>query len=351
MKLMQRPEIQFAQSSFNTKYPQYEIDLNVEKAKEAGVSISSIFQTMQGYIGGIYAADFARFGKQYRVYVQSLPEDRASVSDLNSLFVRNGEGRMAPLTEFVALKRVYGPQSVTRFNLFNSAAVNGSAAPGYSSGDAIKAVQELAQTALPENYMIDFSGLTREEIAAGTQTTFIIILSILFVYFILAAQYESYLLPLSVLFSLPIGIMGAYVTTKLAGLQINIYFQIALVMLLGLLAKNAILIVEFAIQRREAGFTIFEAAIEGARVRLRPILMTSFAFIIGLLPLVFAGGIGAAGNRSIGTGAVGGLLIGTVFGVFVIPILFMLFQWLQEKVGKKKLRTASVDAENGNDTH
>jgi HAE1 family hydrophobic/amphiphilic exporter-1 len=335
-QLMQRPEIMYAQSSFNTQYPQYEIDLNVPKAKEAGVSVSSIFSTLQGYIGGIYAADFARFGKQYRVYVQALPQDRTDVGSLNALFVRNARGDMAPITEFVKLKRVFGPQSVTRFNLFNSAAVNGAAAPGYSSGDAIAAVQQVSASALPNNYSVGFSGLTREEILAGSQTTFIVILSILFVYFILAAQYESYLIPFAVLLSLPIGLMGAYVSTKLAGLQVNIYFQIALIMLLGLLAKNAILIVEFAIQRRKAGYTIADAAFEGARVRLRPILMTSFAFIIGLLPLVFANGIGAAGNRSIGTGAVGGLLIGTLLGVFVIPILYILFQWLQEKVSRKK---------------
>jgi HAE1 family hydrophobic/amphiphilic exporter-1 len=335
-QLMQRPEILYAQSSFNTQYPQYEIKLNVSKAKEAGVSISSIFSTLQGYIGGIYAADFSRFGKQYRVFVQALPQDRAAVGNLNALFVRNATGAMAPITEFVQLERVYGPQSVTRFNLFNSAGVNGSAAPGYSSGDAIRAVQELSAAALPSNYTIGFSGLTREEIAAGSQTVFIVILSILFVYFILAAQYESYLIPLAVLLSLPIGIMGAYLTTKVAGLQVNIYFQIALIMLIGLLAKNAILIVEFALQRRKAGYSIIDAAFEGARVRLRPILMTSFAFIIGLLPLVFASGIGAAGNRSIGTGAVGGLLVGTIIGVFVIPILYILFQWLQEKVSRKR---------------
>ena len=199
-------------------------------------------------------------------------------------------------------------------------------------------MQEVSATALPANYTVGFSGLTREEISAGGQTTFIVILSILFVYFILAAQYESYLIPLAVLLSLPLGIMGAYVTTKFAGLQANIYFQIAMIMLLGLLAKNAILIVEFAMQRRKSGMSITEAAFEGARVRLRPILMTSFAFIIGLLPLVFAGGIGAAGNNSIGTGAVGGLLIGTVLGVFLIPILYILFQWLQEKVSRKKVR-------------
>jgi HAE1 family hydrophobic/amphiphilic exporter-1 len=337
-QLMQRPEILYAQTAFNTNYPQYEIGLNVAKAKEAGVSISSIFSTLQGYIGGIYAADFSRFGKQYRVYVQALPADRATVDNLNALFVRNAAGEMAPVTEFVQLKRVYGPQAVTRFNLFNSAGVNGAAAPGYSSGDAIAAVQQVSAS-LPNNYTIDFSGLTREEISAGNQTVFIVVLSILFVYFILAAQYESYLIPLSVLLSLPVGIMGAYLTTKLAGLQVNIYFQIALIMLLGLLAKNAILIVEFAMQRRKAGYTIAEAAFEGAKVRLRPILMTSFAFIIGLLPLVFSTGTGAAGNRSIGTGAVGGLLIGTIIGVFVIPILYILFQWLQDKVsGKKKLQ-------------
>ena len=335
MELMQRPEVLYAQTSFNTNYPQYEIDVNIPKTKEAGVSVSTVLSTLQGYIGSIYAADFSRFGKQYRVYVQTLPEDRANVENLNSLYVRNASGEMAPITEFMDLKRVYGPQSVTRFNLFNSASVNGAAAPGYSSGDAITAVQEVAETALPINYGIDFSGLTREEINAGNQTTFIFLLSILFVYFILAAQYESYLIPLSVLLSLPVGVMGAYLTTKFSGLENNVYFQIALIMLLGLLAKNAILIVEFAMQRRKAGYSRMEAAFEGAKVRLRPILMTSFAFIIGLLPLVFAGGIGARGNNAIGTGAVGGLLIGTILGVFVIPILYIFFQWLQDKVSKK----------------
>ena len=334
-ELSSQPEILYARSSFNTNYPQYEIDLNIPKAKEAGVDIGSIFTTLQTYIGSVYAADFARFGKQYRVFVQALPEDRATVDDLNSLFVRNAEGEMAPITEFVSLSRVYGPQSVTRFNLFNSASVNGAAAPGFSSGDAIGAVQEVGTDALPEGFDIGFSGLTREEISAGNQTTFIFLLSVLFVFFILAAQYESYLLPLAVLLSLPVGVMGAYVTTSLAGLENNIYFQIALIMLLGLLAKNAILIVEFAIQRRNAGISIVDSALGAARARLRPILMTSFAFIIGLLPLVFASGIGAVGNRSIGTGAVGGLLIGTILGLFIIPVLFILFQWLQEKVGSK----------------
>ncbi|WP_149304312.1 efflux RND transporter permease subunit [Pareuzebyella sediminis] len=330
-KLTQRPEIQYAQSSFNTRYPQYEMELNVPRAKELGVSISSIFSTLQGYIGGVFAADFSRFGKQYRVYVQALPEDRSDKSSLDQLYVRTSSGEMTPITEFITLERVYGPQSVTRFNLFNSATVTAATNPGYSSGDAIKAVQEVVST-LPSNYSTAFSGLTREEVNAGNQTLTIFLLSIVFVYFLLAAQYESYLLPFSVLFSLPLGVFGAYFTTQMAGLQNNIYFQIALIMLLGLLAKNAILIVEFALQRRKQGESLLDAAIDGAEARLRPILMTSFAFILGLMPLVLASGVGAEGNRSIGTGAVGGLLIGTVLGVFVIPILFMLFQWIQEKI-------------------
>jgi len=333
-KLMQRPEIQYAQSSFNTKYPQYEINLNVPLAKDKGVSVSEIFSTLQGYIGGIYAADFSRFGKQYRVYVQALPQDRATKSDLNRLYVRTESGEMSPITQFVTLKRVYGPQSVTRFNLFNSTKLTGATNPGFSSGDAITAIEEVAST-LPGNYGTAYSGLTREEVNAGNQTTTIFLLSIVFVYFLLAAQYESYLLPLSVLLSLPLGVFGAYLTTKLAGLQNDIYFQIALIMLIGLLAKNAILIVEFAIQRRKRGESIVDAAIDGAKARLRPILMTSFAFILGLMPLVLASGVGAEGNRAIGTGAAGGLLIGTITGVFVIPMLFILFQWLQEKIGKK----------------
>jgi len=342
--LMERPEIQFAQSSFSTSYPQYELVLNIPKIKEAGIHVNHVLGTIQGYIGSLYAADFSRFGKQYRVYIQALPEDRADEDDLNSLFVRNGNGEMAPITEFITLNRVYGPQAVTRFNLFNSVSINGAAAPGFSSGDAIKAVQEVNATALPNNFMVDYSGLTREEINASSQTLMIIMLSVLFVYFILAAQYESYLIPFAVLFSLPVGVMGAYLTTYFTGLEANIYFQIALVMLLGLLAKNAILIVEFAMQRRAAGYALIEAAFDGARVRLRPILMTSFAFIIGLLPLVFAGGIGAAGNRSIGTGAVGGLLVGTLIGVFVIPLLYIFFQWLQEKISSKKETEDPVNA-------
>lgn len=330
--LSERPEIMYAQSSFNTEYPQYEIDIDIAKAKEAGISVSAILSTLQGYIGSIYTADFSKYGKQYRVMVQALPEDRSNTESLNKIFVKNNNNEMAPITGFVNLKRVYGPQSVTRFNLFNSASVSGAAAPGYSSGDAIRAVQEVSQSTLSQDYTVDFSGLTREEISAAGQTTTIFILVILFVYFILAAQYESFLIPLSVIFSVPVGVFGAYFVTKLSGLENNVYFQIALIMLIGLLAKNAILIVEFALQRRRAGYTRANAAFEAAKVRLRPILMTSFAFIIGLTPLVFSSGIGARGNNAIGTGAVGGLLIGTIFGVFVIPILYIFFQWLQDKI-------------------
>lgn len=331
MALMKHPEIQYAQSSFNTKYPQYEMEINVPVAKEKGVPISSIFSTLQGYIGGIYAADFARFGKQYRVYLQTLPESRDNKQSLNELYVRTGEGEMAPITQFVKLKRVYGPQSVTRFNLFNSSKITGASNPGYSTGDAIAVVEDEAAK-LPSNYDIAYSGLTREEVNAGSQTILIFILSIVFVYFLLSAQYESYLLPFSVILSLPLGVFGAYFTTKMVGLENNIFFQIALIMLIGLLAKNAILIVEFALQRRRRGESLADAAIHGAKARLRPILMTSFAFILGLMPLALAGGVGAAGNRSIGTGAAGGMLIGTILGVFAIPILFVVFQWLQEKI-------------------
>ena len=331
-ELMKRPEIMYAQTSFNTSYAQYEIELNVARAKQSGVSVSNIFSALQGYIGGIYAADFTRYGKQYRVMIQAQPEDRAQQSDLNKIFVRTTSGEMTPITQFVSLKRVYGPQSVNRFNLFTSANISGASNAGYSTGDALKAVQEVSQQNLSTSYGIDFTGLSREEVNASSQTVLIFILCLVFIYFFLSAQYESYLLPLSVILSLPGGIMGAFWAQKLAGLENNIYFQIALVMLVGLLAKNAILIVEFAIQGRRQGMSITESAISGAKARLRPILMTSFAFILGLMPLVLATGVGYVGNRSIATGAVFGLLIGTIIGVFNIPVLYVIFQWLQEKV-------------------
>ncbi|MGA8854917.1 MAG: efflux RND transporter permease subunit [Christiangramia sp.] len=333
--LNQQPEVAYASNPFSTNYPQLRIDINTAKAKQAGVGVNDILSVLQGYIGGIYTANFSRFGKQYRVFVQSLPAERVSKESLNSMYVRTSEGEMSPVSQYVTLNRIYGPQSISRFNLFNAVAINGTAAPGYSSGGTIDAIKRTAEDVLPSGYDVAFSGLTREEISSAGQAGLIFMLSIVFVYFLLAAQYESYLLPFSVILSLPIGVAGAYLATWATDNQNNIYFQIALIMLIGLLAKNAILIVEFARQRRYEGLSITEAAIDGAKVRLRPILMTSFAFILGLLPLVLANGVGAEGNRSIGTGAAGGLLIGTVFGIFVIPILFIVFQWLQERIGKK----------------
>lgn len=330
--LIQRPEVAFASNAFSTNFPQLEMDINIPKAKEAGVSVSSILSTLQVYIGGFFATDFSRFGKQFRVVVQADPSERKDIASLNSMFVKNNQGQMAPISEFVTLNRVYGPQTVNRFNLFNSVTINGSASPGFSSGDAISAVNEVAEQNLPKNYEIAFSGITREEIASAGQAGVIFLLSIVFVYFFLAAQYESYLVPFAVLLSLPIGVMGAYLTTKFSGQENNIYFQIALIMLIGLLAKNAILIVEFALQRRRQGLSLTDSAIQAAKARLRPILMTSFAFILGLMPLVLAKGVGAAGNNSIGTGAAGGMLIGTIFGLFIIPVLFIVFQHLQERI-------------------
>lgn len=339
-ELMKRPEIQYAQTSFNTSYAQYEIELNIPRANQSGVSVSSIFSALQGYIGGIYAADFTRYGKQFRVMIQALPEERTQESDLNKIFVRTASGNMAPITQFVGLKRIYGPQAVDRFNLFTSASITGASNVGYSSGDALRAIQEVSQN-LSTSYGIDFTGLSRQEINASSQTIIIFMLCLVFVYFILSAQYESYLLPLSVVLSLPGGIMGAYWAQKLAGLENNIYFQIALIMLVGLLAKNAILIVEYAVQGRRRGQTIALSAIYAAKARLRPILMTSFAFILGLMPLVLATGVGYVGNRSIATGAAFGLLVGTIIGLFNIPVLYVVFQWLQEKV--KPMEFSSED--------
>lgn len=330
--LMQRPEIQFAQTSFNTNYPQFEMVIDVPRAKEVGVNITDIMNTMQGYVGGVYAADFTKYGKQFRVMVQAFPDARNEAADLNSIYVKTASGQMTPLSQFVTMEKTFGPKSVDRYNLFTSVSISGSNNEGFSSGDAIKAVQEVAAENLPADYDIEFTGLSKEELSSGSQTAVIFMLSLVFVYFILSAQYESFLLPLAVILSLPLGVIGAYFGQMIAGLENNIYFQIALIMLVGLLAKNAILIVEFAVQRRHHGESLAMSAINAAKARLRPILMTSFAFIFGMLPLVFASGIGSVGNRSIGTGAAAGLLIGTFFGLVAIPVLYVIFQWLQEKV-------------------
>ncbi|MFB5946663.1 efflux RND transporter permease subunit [Albibacterium profundi] len=349
--LNERPEIQYASTSFDPNFPQYEIEVNVEKTKEAGFTVSEIMGTMQGYYGGIYASNFNQFGKQYRVMYQAEPQYRANPEGLNNIYVRNQEGQMAPITSFISLKRVYGPQSISRFNLFTAIEINGSPNAGYSSGDAIRAIEEVAATSLPVGYGYEFSGMTREEISAGSQTMFIFLLVIIFVYLLLSAQYESYILPLAVLLSLPIGLAGVYIFATIFGISNNIYLQITLIMLVGLLSKNAILIVEFSAERRRQGMPIVKAALEGAQARLRPILMTSFAFIFGLIPLMLSSGAGAVGNQAIGTGAVGGMLIGTIFGVFVIPILFIIFQGLQERFRKKPLPAAPNTQSNENPDH
>jgi HAE1 family hydrophobic/amphiphilic exporter-1 len=341
--LNQRPEILYSATGFNPNYPQYLMSVNVARAKQAGILVSDITSTMQGYYGGLYASTFNEFGKQYRVMVQADDRYRSNLQGLNNIYVRNSSGTMAPVSEFVTLKPISGPQSLSRFNLFNNISVLGSPKPGFSSGDALRAVQETAAQTLPANYTFDYSGLSREEVNAGSQTIFIYALCVVFVFFLLSALYESYIIPLAVLCSLPVGLSGVYLFAKMLGIDNNIYMQISVVMLIGLLAKNAILIVQYAVARTEKGMPTVQAAIEAATARLRPILMTSLAFIFGLMPLMISTGVGAKGNRSIGTGAVGGMLVGTVFGVFVIPALFIIFETLQRKFGRK----AKADKQTG----
>ena len=341
--LGKRPEIQFATTGFNANFPQYEVNIDVARAKGAGLTPQGLLTTLQGYFGGLYASNFNQFGKQYRVLVQAEAADRINPESLNRIFVRSSTGAMAPITEFITLTRVFGPETLSRFNLYPAVTVTGSPKPGYSSGDAIRAVREVARQTLPASYGYEFSGLTREEILAGSQALAIFGLCLVFVYFLLSAQYESYLLPFAVLLSLPIGLAGAFIFARLFGVDNSIYLQISLIMLIGLLAKNAILIVEFALARRRHGLPLLQAATEGAQARFRPILMTSFAFIFGLLPLMLAEGAGALGNRAIGTAAVGGMLIGTVFGVFVIPVLFVIFQGLQERISGPPVAAAPAE--------
>ena len=334
-ELMKRKEIAYAFTTFSTGNPQYMLNVNENKAKQLGISVSDLLKTLQVYYGSSFASDFNRFGKYYRVIVQADVSYRADASSMNNVFVKNNLGEMVPVNTVVSLERVYGPETVTRNNLFNAVAINGMSKPGYSSGDAIKAIEEVSQKYLPRGYAYEWSGMTKEEIGAGTQTSLIFLLSVIFVYFLLAAQYESYILPLAVILTVPAGIFGVFAFINLFGIENNIYVQVGLIMLIGLLAKNAILIVEYAVQRRESGMTLIASALEASQLRLRPILMTSFAFIVGLLPLTWAKGGSALGNRSIGTGALGGMLTGVVLGVFIIPVLFVIFQYLQEKVGRK----------------
>ena len=331
-KLKERPEIATAQTSFNPTFPQYMIDIDAAKCKQAGISPNDILTTLQGYYGGIYASNFNRFGKLYRVMIQADPRYRINPESLQNVKIRNGN-EMAPISQFMTLTKVYGPDNIKRFNMFTSMSVNGSPADGYSSGQAIKAIEEVAAQSLPTGYGFEFSGMTREEqSSSGSTTAMIFALCFVFVSLLLRAQYESYILPLVVLLSVPSGLMGSFIFAQIMGVENNIYMQIALIMLIGLLAKNAILITEFALDRRKTGMSITEAAVSGASARLRPILMTSLAMVIGLLPLMFAHGVGANGNSTLGTGAIGGMFIGMICQIFIVPALFVVFEHIQEKV-------------------
>ncbi len=330
-ELNKRPEFSRALTTYNPNYPQYMVDVDVAKAKQAGTSPAAILSVLQGYYGGMYASNFNAYGKLFRVMIQGTAESRMSESGLSNIYVRTASG-MAPVSEFCSLKRVYGPSNIARFNLFTSISVTATPADGYSSGQAIQAAEEVAKQVLPQGYSYEFSGLTRSEQESSNSTAMIFILCFVFVYLILSAQYESYILPLAVILSIPFGLAGAFIFTMLFGHSNDIYMQISLIMLVGLLAKNAILIVEFALERRRTGMAIKYAAILGAGARLRPILMTSLAMVIGLLPLMFASGVGHNGNQTLGAAAVGGMLIGTLCQVFVVPALFSIFQYLQERV-------------------
>ena len=329
-ELNKRPEIQMAQTSYNPNYPQYMVSVDVAKCKQSGISPSTVLTTLQGYYGGMYASNFNAYGKLYRVMIQGSPESRMTEESLKSVYVRTPQG-MAPVEEFCSLKRVYGPTNISRFNMFTSITITANVANGYSTGEAIKAVEEVAADKLPTGYTYDYSGLTRQEAKASNSTALIFLLCFMFIYLILSAQYESYILPLAVVLSVPFGLAGAFGFTQLFGHSNDIYMQISLIMLIGLLAKNAILIVQFALERRETGMAISWSAILGAAARLRPILMTSLAMVIGLLPMMFASGVGKNGNQTLGAAAVGGMLIGTLLQVLVVPALFVIFQSIQER--------------------
>ena len=334
-ELNKRPEIQMAMTSYNPNYPQYMIHVDVAKCKQVGISPNTVLTTLQGYYGGLYASNFNAYGKLYRVMIQGSPETRMTPESLNSVYVRTPAG-MSPVKEFCNMERVYGPSNINRFNLFTAINVTATVADGYSTGEAIKACQEVAATSLPQGYTYDYSGLTRSEAQSSNSTALIFVLCIVFIYLILAAQYESYILPLSVVLSVPFGLAGAFAFTQLFGHSNDIYMQISLIMLIGLLAKNAILIVQFALELRQLGMAISWSAVLGSAARLRPILMTSLAMVIGLLPMMFASGVGKNGNQTLGAAAVGGMLIGTICQLFVVPALFVIFQSLQEKLRPMK---------------
>jgi HAE1 family hydrophobic/amphiphilic exporter-1 len=336
------PEIGSAFTSFDPNFPQYLIHVDQDMAAKKGVSVDNAMSTLQTLIGSYYATNFIRFGQMYKVMLQAYPQYRAKPEDILDLYVKNSRGEMVPYSTFVTLERVFGPEQITRYNMYPSALITGDAGPGFSTGDAINSVVKTAEEKLPRGYDFEWSGMTREQVLSGDQAIYIFIISLVFVYLLLSAQYESFMLPLAVILSLPTGVFGAFLFLKLAGLENNIYAQVALVMLIGLLGKNAILKVEFAIQKRAGGLSIMQAALAGAFSRLRPILMTSFAFVAGLIPLCIASGAGAMGNRSIGTAAAGGMLTGTLFGVLLVPGLYVIFAGIAEfKFKRKTVKAAS----------
>jgi len=335
-ELNKQPSIGMAFTSFKADYPQYQIEVDDDKAGQLGVSVKDALQTVQSYFGTAQAGDFNRFGKYYRVVLQADSGDKRTPEALNSVYVKNNTGKMVPLSTVVKLTRVFGSETASRYNLFNSIALNVIPKKGHSSGEAIEAIKELAAKRLSADYSYEFSGQTREEISSGGQSTIIFIMCLVFVYFLLAAQYESYILPFAVILSIPTGVFGVFALIGLKGIENNIYVQVALVMLIGLLAKNAILIVEFAVQRRRTGLSLVDSAIEAAKLRLRPIIMTSLAFIFGMFPLSIASGPSAQGNHSISYSAAGGMIAGVVLGLMIIPVLYIIFQGLQEKISKRK---------------
>ena len=330
--LNQRPEIAMAYSTFDVRYPQWTVEVDAAKCKRAGITPDAVLSTLSGYYGGQYVSNFNRFSKVYRVMIQADPMFRLDETSLDNAFVRMSNGEMAPLSQFVTLTRSYGAESLSRFNMYNSIAVNAMPADGYSTGDAIKAVQETAEQSLPKGYGYDYGGITREENQQSGTTMIIFGICFLMIYLILSALYESFIIPFAVLLSVPCGLMGSFLFARMFGLENNIYLQTGLIMLIGLLAKTAILLTEYAAERRKAGMGLIASAVSAAKARLRPILMTALTMIFGLFPLMMSSGVGANGNRSLGTGVVGGMTIGTLALLFIVPTLFIAFQWLQERL-------------------
>jgi HAE1 family hydrophobic/amphiphilic exporter-1 len=334
--LNKRPEINNTFTTFNAKFPQYLLHIDGDLAAQKGITADNAMGTLQTLIGSEYATNFIRFGQLYRVMVQALPQYRAQPDDLLKLYIKNDKGEMVPFSSFLRVEKVYGPEQVTRYNMYPSAMINGQPAPGFSSGQAIAAIKEVAATKLPKGYGYDWAGSSRDQANAGNQAIYIFIICLLFVYLLLAAQYESFLLPFPVILSLPVGVFGALFMLMLMGLENNIYAQIAMIMLIGILGKNAILIIEFAAMKHREGMKPLQAAVEAAALRLRPILMTSFAFIAGLIPLMLASGAGEIGNKTIGSAAAGGMLFGTILGVIIIPGLYVVFATIADRRNKNK---------------